>query len=159
MKFINSKRVNSNTNIYTIDSINNVNEIISLFNKIKTSYGNITNIQMNTNNSNISLNSFDDLIKINIDLNNITSFVFESDNKFKFNLDIKNKTLSVENLKEDTNIIYYKFDNGLIVKYDRDKGALYYLDENKNWIYDNTLIEKIYEDNYEQIEYCPTKNK
>lgn len=168
-------------NNYKINRITNGQELEDLCKSIEGKYGKVIMFRLyNRDNFYEEYTSIEEMIEKNNDLSNIvklTSSIGTTDKVISIEADFNNcllnvkeinfsktpvvqlqndKELSQEELNElmsEENCDYYKFDNGIYVKYSWDTGLYYRSDSENNWVKDNWIISWFNdsEHNYEVI--------
>ncbi len=156
--------INEKISLKKIENLNDLRLIVDFCTK---KYGNIISIEMiSYNNLYNKFWSIDELFKsynndqllsiicirlsiisndgkalgIDIDKKNNLLYVKEYSKEMNSQKNILTNLKNDYDISYDPNYTYYKFDNGVIVKYDNDESTYYKLDENNVWVNDNSVI-------------------
>ncbi|MCI9433722.1 MAG: hypothetical protein HFI86_00405 [Bacilli bacterium] len=166
----------SKRNIYNFESLQNCDELKKFMILIQNQYGKLFDIivkKYQVNNEVLFYHCYNDLNEFIKEYNreNIQEFniyEFLSDN-MNYKIDTLHNTLDIyqENIigadeNQTENYEYYRFDSGLIVRFNLRNAHCDYLDDDNRWISNNSLLsmvdDAIY--NYKTIENpLETKNK
>lgn len=147
----------SKRNIYNFGSLKNVDELKNFMILIQNQYGNLFNIivkKYQVNNEVLFYHCYNDLntfIK-EYNMENIQEFnIYEFlSNDMHYKIDTLQNTLDIyqENIiangeNQTENYEYYKFDSGLIVRFNLKNAHCDYLSDDNKWISNNSLLSMV----------------
>lgn len=152
---------NSKRDIYSFEEIKSLEDLKNFMLLLKNQFGDLYDIIVKKDDGSqdrIFYSRYDTLDRFinsynpsNFNRYNIYEFLGEN---LHIRIDLLEKLIdiyyrnAVYRSNNEKEYSYYLFENGMIVRYPKSGGCCDYLDNNNNWVYDNTLFDKIIDPAY-----------